>query len=175
MKQVCPFLPKIERVWRARDLIIFRQRRDEHFYLASLCYAQSLLNEQKPAQALLQINKSFMANLEEQSILTQWPPGYQAKRWILENGVDEGAFLGNPVRHYQHLASRMSGERKVIRTWRAWASFHLAEKVLPEAPRDEVQIEKENLSIPDLSEVLLGLDAEGWEGEVSVFEAAFAR
>jgi hypothetical protein len=160
-------------VWRARDLILFRQRRDEHFYLASLCYAQSLLNEQKPAQALLQINKSFMAEFNDESILVQWPPAYRAKRWILENGAREGAFLGNPVRHYQHLASRMSGDRRVIRTWRAWASFHLAEKVLPDAPRDDRQIEQEGLQIPKLEEVLEGLKEHGWPQEVAVFESAF--
>jgi len=53
----------------------------------------------------------------------------------------------------------MSGKNTSLRALRAWACFHLAEKVLPldEFPRDEEQVTKESLEIPDWDEVLTGL------------------
>jgi hypothetical protein len=75
--------------------------------------------------------------------------------------------MGNPVRHYQHLASRMSGPNKELRSWRAWACFHLAEKVLPadEYPRDDRQIEQENLLIPDWQKTISEIQERGIVGE----------
>lgn len=146
----------------------FRKTRDSGFYFAALSFAQSLLVEGKPAQALLQINKSFLADLESEEILAEWPPSYPAKRWILTQKWSDEQFLGNPVRHYQHLASRMSGPRAAIRSWRAWGCFHLAESLLPEMPRDGEQIRKERLVIPSLSVVLVALDEGGWGGEGNV-------
>lgn len=169
----CPFLPEVDHLWRAREMAQFRDQRDGDFYLAALSFAQSLLVEGKPAQSLLQINKSFLADLSGSDILSQFPPAYRAKRWILEQRWDEEQFLGNPVRHYQHLASRMSGARAEVRSWRAWGCFHLAEKLLPTMPRDEEQIAKEKLLIPSLSEVLLALDAQGWKGEGNVLRGTF--
>lgn len=164
----CPFLPKVDHIWRASEMTQFRDKRDGDFYLAALSFAQSLLMEGKPAQGLLQINKSFLADLSDSQVLAQFPPGYQAKRWIFEQRWHEEQFLGNPVRHYQHLASRMSGPRAEIRSWRAWGCFHLAEMLLPAMPRDEEQIAKEKLVIPSLTEVLAALDRRGWKGEADV-------
>ena len=164
----CPYLPTVDRVWRAIDMAPFRERRDAEFYLAALSFAQSLLQEGKPAQALLQINKSFLAEMTEPSILSQWPPAYAAKKWIFTQDWEEEEFLGNPVRHYQHLASRMSGPQAELRSWRAWGCLYLAEKSLPQMPRDEEQIEKEGLVIPSLERVLQQLDVLGWQGEGDV-------
>lgn len=77
------------------------------------------------------------------------PAPFPALVWYLLNQT-ETLFIGNPVRHFQHLASRMSGDHAPLRTWRAWACFHLAEAILPalEFPRDHLQIEKEALEIP---------------------------
>lgn len=49
----------------------------------------------------------------------------------------------------------MSGNHANLRSWRAWACFHLAEIALPspEFPRDQVQIDQERLRIPDFAEV----------------------
>ena len=84
-----------------------------------------------------------------------WPMPYQALVWILTRRHEEG-FIGNPVRHFQHLATRMSGANKSLRITRAWLCFHLAESVLPadDFPRDTRQIEKEELTIPNIDEVL---------------------
>ena len=143
------------------------------FYLATLSFAQSLWLEGKPAQALLQMNKAFLADLQgDEPELEEWPLPYAAKAWVLaRTGEDE--FLGNPVRHYQHLATRMSGPRPELRTWRAWACFHLAERVLGREgfPRDEEQIEKEGVVVPEEGEVLERLGELGWAGEAEIWSA----
>jgi len=75
--------------------------------------------------------------------------------------------MGNPTRHYQHLATRMSGPMSELRSWRAWACFHLSERVLPadEYPRDERQIEKEHLVIPTWEQTILEIKRLGIAGE----------
>lgn len=159
-------------------MVTFRERRDEEFYFSALCYAQSLLLEDKPAQALLQINKSFLADLQGEAVLNEWPPAYQGVRWIIEKyrncteGRAEG-FLGNPVRHYQHLATRMSGPRREVRTLRAWACFYVAEVFAPEFSRDKEQIEKEGLIIPSFQVILEAIDRFGWKGEGNVLRGTF--
>lgn len=86
------------------------------------------------------------------------PAPYAALVWFLEHRKKD-LFIGNPVRHFQHLASRMSGENAGPRAWRAWACFHLALEVLPgnDHPKDLVQIEKEGLRIPSVVEILKNL------------------
>ena len=154
----------------------FRARRDGEFYLAALSYAQSLLKEGKPAQALLQINKSFLADLSDEPVLKDWPPSYQAVVWIIEEyRAQEENFLGNPVRHYQHLATRMSGPRGGVRTVRAWACFHLAEVFAPEFSRDHEQIEKEKVVIPAFQVILEAIDRFGWDGEGNVLRGTLQR
>lgn len=172
----CPFLPEIDRVWRAKDMAPFRERRDGEFYLAALSYAQSLLAEKKPAQALLQINKSFLAEISDGALLVERPPAYDAVVWIIEKyrGQEEN-FLGNPVRHYQHLATRMSGPRGGVRTVRAWACFHLAEVFAPEFERDLEQIEKEKVVVPAFQVILEAVDRFGWKGEGDVLRGTLRR
>jgi hypothetical protein len=81
---------------------------------------------------------------------------YHAILWIIEHSPDD-QFLGNPVRHFQHLATRMNMKQPnaELRIWRAWACLHLAEKISPNLfPRDEDQINKENLTIPSIEQTL---------------------
>lgn len=128
-----------------------RKHRDEcgaNFHQACLEFSQSLWLQNKPAQAILQLNKSAFAEIDA-------PFPYAALRWFLENQEDDH-FIGNPVRHFQHLATRMAGPRADIRKWQAWACFHLSQKILPEAtfPPDHEQIAQESLTLPPLSEVI---------------------
>jgi hypothetical protein len=143
----------------------------EDFYLAALSYSQSLWLEAKPAQAILQLNKAWMADLDKRAdILNLQPPPYRALRWIMEKGQGgEEGYMGNPVRHFQHLASRMSGPRMEVRVWRAWACFHLASSVLAPSrfPRDGVQIAREGLWIPSRERVFRRLRQIGWNGEIN--------
>lgn len=139
------------------------------FYLDALRYAQSQWIAGKPAQAILQLNKAWMADLagDEPELLGN-PPPYQALAWILGNASNgQCGYLGNPVRHFQHLASRMSGPRSEIRAWRAWVCFHLAERILDRAefPRDGEQITREGLWIPSDQRASGEVARHGWPGE----------
>ncbi len=152
----------------------FRGDYGEGFYLAALRYAQSLWLQGKPAQAILQLNKAWSASLRgDEAVLKEHPSPFRALAWILRH-VRDGDFLGNPVRHFQHLATRMSGRNAEVRTWRAWACFALSERLLDPGtfPRDEVQIRKEHLKIPDEDVILIQLNRLGWPGEGKEGQAA---
>ncbi|MBK1826457.1 hypothetical protein [Haloferula rosea] len=153
-------------------MVRFREDRRSDFYLAALAYAQSLWVGRKPAQAILQLNKAWSADLiGDEVALTQFPAPYRALVWMLGRDLD-GAFLGNPVRHFQHLATRMSGARSEVRSWRAWACFHLGETILdPDLfPRDLRQIEMEDLVIPSVPRVIEALALRGWPDEAALVE-----
>ncbi len=141
----------------------------DDLYLQQLSYAQYFLSEKKPAQALLQLNKAFHQVDLSSDVLVDHPWPYAAVAWVLQFGMGDG-FTGNPVRHFQHYASRMSGPNAELRKWRAWACFAIAEQILlPEHfPRDEEQIEKEVLKIPTISETKRHLPAD----EVKLWERA---
>jgi hypothetical protein len=165
----CPWLPEIQEV---QDFSVTRghgQSKGAAYYLDTLRYAQSLWRTGKPAQAILQLNKAWMADLAAESeILETYPSPYGALVWILEKASSSDCgYLGNPVRHFQHLASRMSGPRPEIRAWRAWLCFCLAEKTLTRDayPRDGGQIAREGLWIPSLGRALDEVSNKGWPGE----------
>jgi hypothetical protein len=127
----------------------------------------------KPAQAILQLNKAWMADLAaDDPILESHPPPYRALVWILETAsTGDRGYLGNPVRHFQHLASRMGGPRAEIRAWRAWLCFHLAGKSLGTAgfPRDGGQIAREGLWIPGIQRAMHEVSKNGWRDEMMEF------
>ena len=163
-REPCPFLPQAQ---RALGPSFSRSARADNnpgaYYLAALTCAQSLWLQGKPAQALLQLNHALSVPPHaEDPALLQWPLPYQAIVWIFTRRHEDG-FMGNPVRHYQHLASRMSGPNKHVRTWRAWACFHLTQRILPadDFPTDLRQIEREKLVIPTWREVLDKLNHAG--------------
>ena len=165
----CPWLPEIS---GSHDFTLTRRHghvKGAEFYLDALRYAQSQWLAGKPAQAILQLNKAWMADLSnDDPVLQSHPPPYQALAWILETASNgHCGYLGNPVRHFQHLASRMSGPRAEIRSWRAWVCFHLAEKILNRAdyPRDGEQIAREGLWIPNHQRALDEVAKHGWPGE----------
>ncbi len=152
MNESCPYLPEYEPGKPKRHGV----DRGAGFYLEALRYAQGYWMEGKPAQAILQINKAFSADLyEDDPVLKNWPWPYGALAWILENAADGlHGFMGNPVRHFQHLATRMSGARKEIRILRAWQCFHISVGVLEgkgDFPKDGRQIAREGIFIPGCS------------------------
>lgn len=170
MLPFCPFLPE---VGEGLDHRITRRHGVEKgiaFYRDALSLAQSHWKAGKPAQALLQINKAWIADVQDANWLAQDMDPWSALRWILVR-IRDGAkgFSGNPPRHFQHLASRMSGPRPEPRRWRAWACLHLAERILPtsEFPRDGVQLARDGLWVPGLGRALVGLSRHGWTGEAA--------
>jgi len=149
---VNPYLPESPADLGAHHTRVHRSECGPRFHRACLELSQSLWLQQKPAQAILQLNKAaFVPDL---------PAPFPALVWFLQNRVDD-LFLGNPVRHFQHLASRISGDHAVLRGWRAWACFHLARAILPtgDFPEDQKQIEDEGLVLPPLAEVEKNLPA----------------
>jgi len=170
----CPLLPEVETPLDASVTREFVGCKDALFYEAALRYAQSLWRQAKPAQAILQLNKSFMAALDgSEPVLQRWPAPYATLVWFLRHRQAD-FFIGNPVRHFQHLATRVSGERRELRSWRAWACFHLAREILPasEFPSDHEQIAKDKLVLPEWSEVLEAIRQRGWKGEDATLLAA---
>jgi hypothetical protein len=149
------------------------------FYRDALRFAQSQWLAGKPAQAILQLDKAWMADLDgSDPVLAAHPPPYAALVWLLPRAADGSCgYLGNPVRHFQHLASRMSGPRSAVRAWRAWTCMHLAERTLPAGrfDRDGRQLAREGLWIPSLDACLGALARNGWQGEAALAEIAAAK
>ncbi len=168
-----PYLPAIDRVHSAADVNRFgKANRGPDFYLACLSYAQSLWQSGLPAQSILQCNRALSCLLaDDEPVLRDWPPPYLALAWTLVHRPPE-QFFGNPRRHWQHLATRMVEPRKELRVWRAWACWHLAKTILPEAefPPDLKQIRAERVVEPEfslifdrLNQLAPGYDVQAWQ------------
>ncbi|MGJ8656029.1 MAG: hypothetical protein ACSHX6_06235 [Akkermansiaceae bacterium] len=155
----CPQLPTITTPLPITHTREHRETCGPDYFTACLELAQSLWRTGSPAQAILQLDKSFMASTPENLPPENLPKAYIAILWIIQN-TPADQFLGNPVRHFQHLATRMNMTQPnaKLRIWRAWACLHLTEKLYPNPaqihPRDTHQIQKENLTIPTPDQTL---------------------
>lgn len=152
----CPHLIQVVDKLPVTHTRQFREECGSAYYKACLELAQSHWLQGRPSQAVLQLDKAMMAQLEPGgAILRSSPIPYQAILWIMLNSSSE-QFLGNPVRHFQHLASRMNRKQPQpdLRVARTWCCLHLAESVLDSKvyPRDFEQIERETLVIPTAAE-----------------------
>lgn len=164
--EACPFLPKEVDGWTLERLRVHGRVRDAEFFAAVCRCAQGLWQQGKPAQALLQLNRALAVEPRFVASAAELP--YQAMRWIIQHAGER--FIGNPVRHFQHLATRVNEPNRELRSWRAWACFHLASGVLDAAkfPRDEEQIAAENLRIPAWGDTLAALGRMGVAGEAEL-------
>ena len=154
----CPFLPKTQGSLPVTHTREFRAECGPEFYLRCLELGQSQWLAGKPAQAILQLDKAMMAQLPpEHPRLVEYPIPYEAILWMIEH-AQGSQFLGDPVRHFQHLASRMNFKQSQpeLRVARAWACLHLTELRFPKLGfcRDARQIAREKLVIPSPAEVL---------------------
>ncbi len=129
------------------SLAALGHRRDADFHATALRLAQWYISHDEYPKALLALNRAC-------SVADVAAPFAEFDR-ILSHYA-ERAHYGNPVRHFQHLASRMNGPHRELRSWRAWGCFHLARKHLSpnNFPLDEEQIRTENLDIPSIDKVL---------------------
>lgn len=163
----CPYLPMTGRMLSADHIHALGRDRSETFYFTAMEYAQVLWLAGFPAKSLLLVNRALSCRLPEVSleaaVMHQPPfPGvepcpaapYHAKAWILHHRPD-GPFIGNPRRHYQHLATRMVEPHKELRTWRAWACWYLAKETLPESqyPADAKQVREEGIVKPTRAQI----------------------
>lgn len=168
----CPFLPEADPALSAVSIRAAGSDRGERFYRLALACAQALWQKGLPAQAILLLNRAWSADLaKEAEVLGEWPPPYRALRWMLEQRGPE-QFVGNPRRHFQHLATRMSGPRPEVRAWRAWACWAIARSVNPADPADEKQIAEEGIVEPDSDRIGERLESLGWEKEAAAWRSA---
>lgn len=162
----CPWLPPQEEPLSAAWVAALGEDRGEQFYLAALEYAQSLWRQGFPARSILLLNRALGCELEgTEAVLRHWPLPYAAMAWLLQQRRED-QYLGNPRRHWQHLASRMSGPRAELRTWRAWACWRIACVALPNLVADELQLAREGLREPGEEEIADQLERLGHRGEV---------
>ncbi len=171
----CPLLPAVNRHFDHQDIEALHHERGPLLYETALHYAQSLWREGFPAKSILLLNRALALPL---SVHEQWPLPYAALVWIMQNQPN-GQFIGNPRRHWQHLATRMVEPNKELRTWRAWACWYLAKTLLPEAtfPSDHQQIREEQLVKPTCDQIAANLqrlspanDLEIWQQALSTLQ-----
>jgi hypothetical protein len=171
----CPGLPLPEAPVTAAVMRRFGTDRGPAFYRGALACAQSLWLQGLPAQAILQLDRAFGADLRgDEAVLAEFPLPYAPMAWLLEHRRPED-FLGNPRRHFQHLATRMSGPRPEVRVWRAWACWSLARRIGPDWPADDLQLAREPVREPEPGEIASGLDRHGHRGERIRWEDVLSR
>lgn len=170
----CPLLPEENRHYDHTDVEALKHERGPLFYETALHYAQSLWREGFPAKSILLINRALSIPLKsDEPILAKWPLPYQALVWIIQQRV-EGQFIGNPRRHWQHLATRMVEPNKELRTWRAWACWYLAKTILPEMefPTDLKQVREEQLVKPTRDQIAANLQRLSPANDLEVWQQA---
>lgn len=163
--EACPFLPETSEPLRAASMKQCGSDRGEDFFLLALQCAQSLWRQGLPAQSILLLNRAFSADLRGgEAVLSDFPLPYAAMVWIMSHHRKED-FIGNPRRHFQHLATRMVEPRKELRSWRAWACWWYSCLVFPDFPADEEQIREEGIVLPTQKEIERALEDIGIPGE----------
>lgn len=169
-----PLLPEIDRLYQAEEVNTFGKDRGAGFYEICHQYAQTLWVMGFPAKCILLLNRALSCTLPETDpMLQRWPLPYQALAWLLiHRPADQ--FIGNPRRHWQHLATRMVEPNKELRTWRAWACWYLAKEILPvsEYPPDLKQIREESVIEPTHAEITAHLKQLSPANDVIRWQAA---
>lgn len=165
----CPCLPPQEERLAAVFINELGNDRGPLFYERCLHIAQSQWRQGLPARAILFVNRALGAAIsEDDPILQRLPLPYPAMIWLLRH-ADEEHFIGNPRRHWQHLATRMVEPRKELRTWRAWACWQLSRVLMPDLPADEKQIAEEGIIEPSKEEIFGHLKRLGHKGEAEAW------
>lgn len=165
----CPYLPVPEEPLTASSLRSVGRDRGAVFYLLALSCAQALWLRGLPAQSILLMNRAFSADLSgTERELNQWPLPFAGVRWVMENR-SEDQFIGNPRRHFQHLATRMVEPRRELRSWRAWACWYLACECFPDFPGDEKQLLEEKVCEPSFRDIFENLRKVGLPGEAELW------
>lgn len=170
--KACPHLPQLQRPLSAASIREAGKDRGAAFYHLALACSQALWLKGLPAQSILLMNRAFSSDLSgTETEMKKWPLPYAAMRWVMENRTED-QFIGNPRRHFQHLATRMVEPRRELRSWRAWACWHLACGCFPEFPADEKQLAEEGVVEPTAEEIFANLERIGLPGEASLWQEA---
>lgn len=171
-----PFLPEIARPYEAAEINALGKDRGPAFYELAHLYAQSLWRLGYPAKCILLLNRALSSPMGgDQPIFQRLPLPYRALAWLLLHRPSD-QFLGNPRRHWQHLATRMVEPNKELRTWRAWACWYLAKEILPETefPADLEQIREEGIVEPTHDQITGHLRRLSPANDLEVWQAALA-
>jgi len=166
----CPFLPRVAGDFPARVLRgIDARANPRDFVEAALRCAQAKWRAGLPGQAVLMLNRVFGLSDAPFGAADDETTPYRAMFWVLRCGADNG-YLGNPRRHFQHLATRMpqvpGRERRV---WRAWACWHLARLANPDWEADAEQLLAEGVFEPGEESIQRGLVDWGLPGEAGLW------
>jgi hypothetical protein len=171
MPEPCPYLPEADPAMTWQSLNSFKDSRDIRFYLAALKYAQVLWLKVLPARAVLALDRALLSDLSgHEPEMTNWPLPYRAMAWMIQNYVEKD-FVGNPRIHFQHLATRVKGQRAEQRKWRAWACWYLARQVRSALPGDPLQ----GITEPSFADIKEGLQTHGIEKEWEVWESVVSE
>lgn len=166
----CPYLPP----WQKEEMLDHQllgrhgEGRGAEFYHDALRYGQHLWCTGHAGRALLAITRALYADVaSDEAILKQWPLPYAALAWIIRHHTSDD-FPGNPRLSYQHQATRLRGDRRELRSARAWAVWALVCQIRPHLPGDPTCPEPSMAQIQDL------LDQHGHPGESELWREAFA-
>lgn len=168
LRPACPWLPVVDDGdWLDHSLLRRHgEARDANFYFDALRYGQFLWRHGHAGRALLAVTRALYAQMmPDDPILRLWPLPYAALAWILREH-DSDDFPGNPRLSYQHQACRLRGERRELRTARAWAVWALACAARPRLPGDLICPEQ------SLTEITETLEKEGHPGEAALWRRA---
>ncbi len=178
----CPFLPLPVEPMTHETILALGKDRGPTFYEVALRRANWLWMDEQPAKAILLINRAFASShvppgTEDTPATVDWALEksitgldelpYRSLAWMLRRALPE-KLPGSCRVHYQHLATRMSGPRPELRTWRAWAAWCYTRRIWPELPADEKQ---EGVVEPTEAEVEAGLQEWGSSGEAQLWKA----
>lgn len=143
----------------------------EAFYYTALKYGHSLWLRGHTGRSILAITRALYTDItEDATILNQWPLPYAALRWIIANHSSDH-FPGNPRISFQHQATRLRGDRQLLRRARAWAVWALIRETKPTLPGDP----KQGIEEPTLENIEAELQAIGHSNEVTIWQAALAK
>ena len=166
--QICPHLPLPDTKMNYRCLTETKRISESAFYFAALRYGHYLWLSGYAGRSILAITRALYANVpEEDPILNQWPLPYAALQWIVANHISD-EFPGNPLISFQHQATRLRGERQMLRRARAWAVWALVCRARPTLHKDYKQAIEE----PTIDWVKALLRAEGHANEVTIWQVA---
>ncbi len=167
---MCPHLPAPDEQMTHHCLTELRGADRELFYFTALKYGHSLWLRGHAGRSILAITRALYADVSEDAdILKQWPLPYAALQWIVSNH-DSDHFPGNPRISFQHQATRLRGDRQVLRRARAWAVWALIREANPTLPGDLAQ----GIEEPTLEHIEAELRAIGHPNEVTIWRAALA-
>ncbi|QXD23419.1 hypothetical protein F7C95_16030 [Opitutia bacterium ISCC 51] len=165
MIEPCPYLPDADPSMDWRSMQESKSVSNAQFYRTALGYGQVLWLKNLPARALLAIDRALLTSLTgKEPEIQDWPLPYRAMAWMLAH-YDDAAFVGNPRVHFQHLATRVRGDRHEQRKWRAWACCYLACLQRPLLPGDE----KQGIEEPTRTDIEAGLEQYGIERELETW------